>query len=109
FEVVGALLSRARVYVLEPLSPEELATLFDRALALLSEDAAGVAFDTGARERLIGWADGDARRLLNAIEVVSDAARSARRESVDAAFLETALSQNLRRFDKGGEAFYDQI
>jgi len=109
FEVVGALLSRARVYVLEPLSPEELSSLFDRALATLAADAAGVAFDAAARERLIGWADGDARRLLNAIEVVTDAARSARREAVDAAFLETALSQNLRRFDKGGEAFYDQI
>lgn len=106
FEVVGALLSRARVYVLEPLSPDELSTLFDRALAL---DDAPVAFDAGARERLIGWADGDARRLLNAIEVVSDAARSARHDAVDAAFLDTALSQDLRRFDKGGEAFYDQI
>src|SRR5690606_20947169 len=89
FEVVGALLSRARVYVLEPLSTDELSTLFERALALLSEDATAVAFDAGARERLIGWADGDARRLLNAIEVVTDAARSAARESVDAAFLET--------------------
>ncbi len=109
FEVVGALLSRARVYVLQPLSPQELATLFDRALALLAEDGGAVAFDDDARERLVGWADGDARRLLNAIEVVTDAARSAKREAIDAAFLETALSQNLRRFDKGGEAFYDQI
>jgi len=109
FEVVGALLSRARVYVLQPLSPEELATLFDRALALLGDDGGAVAFDDDARERLVGWADGDARRLLNAIEVVTDAAHSAKRESIDASFLETALSQNLRRFDKGGEAFYDQI
>src|SRR5690606_4901854 len=89
FEVVGALLSRARVYVLQPLSTDELSTLFERALALLGEDGGSVAFDDDARERLVGWADGDARRLLNAIEVVSDAARSARRESVDAAFLET--------------------
>ena len=116
FEVNGALLSRARVYVLEPLSPDELSALFERALAQLAGDpaahgAAGgaVDFDAAARERLVGWADGDARRLLNAIEIVADAARAAGSASVDAAFLEAALSQNLRRFDKGGEAFYDQI
>ena len=116
FEVNGALLSRARVYVLEPLSPDELSALFERALAQLAGDpgahgAAGGAldFDAAARERLVGWADGDARRLLNAIEIVADAARAAGSASVDAAFLEAALSQNLRRFDKGGEAFYDQI
>ncbi len=109
FEVNGALLSRARVYVLEPLSADDLATLFDRALARNDADGRAIAFDAQARERLIGWADGDARRLLNAIEVVADAARAAQRAAVDAAFLETALSQNLRRFDKGGEAFYDQI
>ena len=109
FEVVGALLSRARVYVLQPLSTDELSTLFERALAVLAQDGNGVAFEPRARERMIGWADGDARRLLNAIEVVTDAARSAQRATVDADFLQTALSQNLRRFDKGGEAFYDQI
>jgi len=125
FEVNGALLSRARVYVLEPLSADELALLFERALAREASRAgavdnasaaetagapgATIDFDAAARERLIGWADGDARRLLNAIEVVGDAARAAGRAWVDAGFLETALSQNLRRFDKGGEAFYDQI
>jgi putative ATPase len=107
FEVNGALLSRARVYVLEPLSADELALLFERALA--HTPGAVIDFDAAARERLVGWADGDARRLLNAIEVVGDAARAAGRVLVDAGFLETALSQNLRRFDKGGEAFYDQI
>ncbi len=109
FEVNGALLSRARVYVLEPLSGDELMVLFERALAREAADGRKIGFDAAARERLIGWADGDARRLLNAIEVVADAARAGARESIDAAFLETALSQNLRRFDKGGEAFYDQI
>ena len=68
-----------------------------------------IGFDAAARERLVGWADGDARRLLNAIEIVADAARAAGRAAVDGAFLEDAMSQNLRRFDKGGEAFYDQI
>ena len=124
FEVNGALLSRARVYVLEPLSVAELDTLFERALAHDASRAGGgavepgaqsvpgraaIGFDAAARERLVGWADGDARRLLNAIEIVADAARAAGRAAVDGAFLENAMSQNLRRFDKGGEAFYDQI
>ncbi|MCO5105471.1 MAG: replication-associated recombination protein A [Burkholderiaceae bacterium] len=124
FEVNGALLSRARVYVLEPLSAAELGALLERALehdasragagagaagAVAATGPGAIGFDAAARERLIGWADGDARRLLNAIEIVADAARAAGRETVDGAFLEDALSQNLRRFDKGGEAFYDQI
>jgi putative ATPase len=120
FEVNGALLSRARVYVLQPLSAEEMGALFDRALERLAEPGHGAgsddgetaavpAFDAAARERLVGWADGDARRLINAIEVVVEAARAQGRDAVDAAYLEQALSQNLRRFDKGGEAFYDQI
>ena len=109
FEVNSALLSRARVYVLEPLSADELATLFERAIAREAQCRAAIGFDAAARERLVGWADGDARRLLNAIEIVADAARAAGVDSVDAGFLENALSQNLRRFDKGGEAFYDQI
>ena len=134
FEVNGALLSRARVYVLEPLSVAELDALFERALAHDAARAGGgargdagvagaqaesgapaaagpgaIGFDAAARERLVGWADGDARRLLNAIEIVADAARAAGRDAVDGALLENAMSQNLRRFDKGGEAFYDQI
>jgi len=104
FEMNSALLSRARVYVLQPLSQDELGVLFARAAALLP-----VAFAPEAQEKLAAWADGDARRLLNAIEVVSDAAQAQQVAMVDGAFLETALSQNLRRFDKGGEAFYDQI
>ena len=104
FEMNSALLSRARVYVLQPLSQDELGVLFARAAALLP-----VAFAPEAQEKLAAWADGDARRLLNAIEVVSDAAQAQQVARVDGAFLETALSQNLRRFDKGGEAFYDQI
>ena len=106
FEVNGALLSRARVYVLQPLSADELAELFARAVAALEPP---VAFDEVSRDRLAGWADGDGRRLLNAVEIVADAARGLGRDRVDGDFLEQALSQNLRRFDKGGDAFYDQI
>jgi len=107
FEVNGALLSRARVYVLKALVTTEMEQLFERALEGLGDGAPG--FDAVARERLIGWADGDARRLLNAVEIVADAARTQRLLVVDGEVLESALSQNLRRFDKGGDAFYDQI
>jgi len=121
FEVNSALLSRARVYVLEPLSEKELGELVARAEAALNaaENAAAlenaatppkmIQFTSDARAQLAAWADGDARRLINALEVVAESARAARQTHIDPAWLETALSQNLRRFDKGGDAFYDQI
>lgn len=111
FEVNSALLSRARVYVLHALSFEELCQLVDRALAALNAEPGqpALAFEPAAREQLARWADGDARRLINAMEIVAESARSAARAVVDAAWLETSLSQSLRRFDKGGDAFYDQI
>ena len=111
FEVNSALLSRARVYVLQALSFEELGELVDRAVAVLNgdESQAPLSFEPAAREQLARWADGDARRLINAMEIVAESARNAQRRTVDPEWLETALSQNLRRFDKGGEAFYDQI
>jgi putative ATPase len=97
FEVNSALLSRATVYVLEPLSAGDLDVLLERS---------GLAADAGARERLVGFADGDARRLLNAVEILQNARP---RGAIDAAFVEATLARNLRRFDKGGEQFYDQI
>ena len=111
FEVNSALLSRARVYVLQALSFEELAELVDRALDVLNADPeqSPLVFEPAAREQLARWADGDARRLINAMEIVAESARNAGRDTVDPEWLETALSQSLRRFDKGGEAFYDQI
>jgi putative ATPase len=96
FEVNSALLSRAAVYVLEPLQPSDLATLLERT---------GLTVDEGAREKLVGFADGDARRLLNAVEILKNSGA----KSVDGAFVEQTLAKNLRRFDKGGEQFYDQI
>jgi len=96
FEVNSALLSRATVYVLEPLSPHDLESLLDRTAAPV---------DQGAKDRLIGFADGDARRLLNAVEILMNTGAT----SIDAAFVEQTLAKNLRRFDKGGEQFYDQI
>lgn len=106
FEVNGALLSRAQVYVLQSLNAEELGQLFDRAQL---EALQGLEFDASARERLIAYADGDARRLLNVLEQLQTAAQTAGIKLIDAAFLDNTLAQSLRRFDKGGEAFYDQI
>jgi len=106
FEVNSALLSRASVYVLEPLGEQPMAALFERARA---DACPGLGFDEDARDRLIGFADGDARRLMNLIEQVQVAAETAKVAPVTATFVDEALSRNLRRFDKGGEAFYDQI
>jgi putative ATPase len=91
FEVNSALLSRAAVYVLQPLADDELGQLFDRGALL------------------IATADGDARRLYNMLEQVGMAAAEARRTALDEAFVRDALAQRLRRFDKGGDQFYDQI
>ncbi len=106
FEVNSALLSRASVYVLKSLDAAEMGQLFDRARERALAD---LDFDATARERLVGLADGDARRLLNLLEQVRTAARAAGTASVDGDFIEQAMAQSLRRFDKGGDAFYDQI
>jgi putative ATPase len=106
FEVNGALLSRAAVYVLRPLSPAELGVLFDRARA---QAMPALGFAPEARERLIGLADGDARRLLNLMEIVQTGAAESGLQTVEASFADNALARNLRRFDKGADAFYDQI
>ena len=106
FEVNSALLSRAAVYVLNSLSEAELGALFDRALERALPD---LAFDDVARTRLIGLADGDARRLLNQLENIQTAAASAGRTMIDGEFVQDSAAHSLRRFDKGGEAFYDQI
>jgi putative ATPase len=106
FEVNSALLSRATVYVLAPLDEVAMDTLFARACAVACP---ALRFEDAARERMIGFADGDARRLMNLIEQVQIAAETAKIDPVTADFVDQALSRNLRRFDKGGEAFYDQI
>jgi putative ATPase len=106
FEVVGALLSRAAVYVLQPLDAAELNQLVDRACA---DHLGRIEVDAGARELLVELADGDARRLLNALEICAHAAGVQDRTRLDAGFLRAALPATLRRFDKGGDHFYDQI
>ena len=106
FEVISALLSRAAVYVLHPLTEGELAQLFERARR---EALGGLLFSDGARELLTGFADGDARRLYNMLEQIGIAAAEAGCTEVDETFVSNALAQRLRRFDKGGDQFYDQI
>jgi len=106
FEVNSALLSRAQVYVLKSLSPEELGKLIERAQQVALQ---GLSFDAAARDRLIGYADGDARRMLNVLEQIETAAHTAGVTQITPEFLDSTLAQNLRRFDKGGDAFYDQI
>jgi putative ATPase len=103
FEVNSALLSRATVHVLKPLEPDELIELLQRAKALLQGGDLGDA----ARDRLIGYADGDARRLLNAYENLVAMAGDA--TVYDEAMLERTLGEMLRRYDKGGDQFYDSI
>lgn len=105
FEVNAALLSRAAVYVLKSLNADELGELFERAMAELP--AAQMSDD--AKARLIGVADGDARKLLNLVEQTLAAASAAGEAEINADFVANTLAQNLRRFDKGGDAFYDQI
>ena len=105
FEVNTALLSRATVYVLQPLSEPELEQLLERAQAHTGLPA----IDAAARQLLIGHADGDARRLLNTLETVAVAAGAQQLPAIGADWLLGLLGQQLRRFDKGGDAFYDSI
>lgn len=106
FEVNSALLSRSQVYVLKSLNDDELRQLLARAKA---GALAHLAFDEPAVATLVGYADGDARRLLNLLEQCNTAAGAAGVTQVDATFISNALSLNARRFDKGGDQFYDQI
>ena len=106
FEVNGALLSRATVYVLESLDADDLSQLLARAIGVEMPEAALTAT---ARDAIVSYADGDGRRLLNLVEQLSVAAQAAGRKDIDLAFVETTITRSMRRFDKGGEAFYDQI
>jgi putative ATPase len=106
FEVNSALLSRAQVYVLKSLSEAELKALVAKARERVLSH---LTFDDAAIDTLVGYADGDARRMLNLLEQTSTAARAAGTTTIDAEFIGNALTLNARRFDKGGDNFYDQI
>ncbi len=105
FEVNSALLSRAVVYVLQPLSPVDLRLLIARAQAI----GAVPAVQDAAAERLIAYADGDARRLLNTLETLAVAAGSEALAEVTDDWLLRVLGERVRRYDKGGDQFYDTI
>ncbi|PXX45752.1 replication-associated recombination protein A [Aquitalea magnusonii] len=107
FEVNSALLSRAQVYVLNSLDEAELQQLFRRACDKGALD--GLEFDEQAIATLTGYADGDARRFLNLLEQTRTAALARKTGQITQDFLAEVLSVNARRFDKGGDAFYDQI
>ena len=108
FEVNSALLSRAQVYVLKSLNATELKQLFVRAKAFAMPE---IAFEESAIDTLINNADGDARRLLNLVEQIRNAASNPSNpvKVIDQLFIENALTVQARRFDKGGDQFYDQI
>lgn len=110
FELNSALLSRARVYVLKALDNVALLRLLENALA---KDEVlvklGVSIESEAKQQLIQAADGDARRLLNLLELAADSLYQREVKIIDSALLKQILSQSFRRFDKGGEQFYDQI
>jgi len=105
FEVNSALLSRAAVYVLQPLNEDDLRAIVAKARAI---DAVP-AIEDAALQRLIGYADGDARRLLNTLETLAVAARREKLDEVSDAWLLRVLGERMRRYDKGGEQFYDTI
>ena len=105
FEVNSALLSRAAVYVLQPLSHDDLMQIIERALAA----GALPRIETAAAERLVAYADGDARRLLNTLETLAVAATQETLTEVRDVWLLKVLGERLRRYDKGGEQFYDTI
>ncbi len=112
FELNNALLSRVRVYVLKPLEINDLTALVDRAL---TQDEALCALkldlDEACKRLIAQTADGDARKALNLLEICADLADEGRdgRRRIDENVVRLASAQSLRRFDKGGDLFYDQI
>lgn len=103
FELNNALISRARVYILQSLSEEELGQLIDRAIQLMDTN---ITFKGDARKSLIRASDGDGRRCLNFLELLLQLATDNR---IDDNCITQVLTDGYRRFDKGGDLFYDQI
>jgi putative ATPase len=111
FEINNALLSRLRVYVLKALEEEHIHQVIDRALVDVDRGLGGRGIDFPAvlRERIVRAADRDARRALNLLEITADLCDAAHSTVVTEALLDEVLSGGVRRFDKYGDAFYDQI
>ena len=105
FEVNSALLSRAAVYVLQSLTEDDLAQIIAKAQSIQAVPE----IDAAARQRLIAYADGDARRLLNTLETLAVAATREKLTTISDDWLLKVLGERMRRYDKGGEQFYDTI
>ncbi|MBT9511755.1 MAG: replication-associated recombination protein A [Acidovorax sp.] len=105
FEVNSALLSRAAVYVLQPLSEQDLKQI----VGLARDEQDFPAIESVAIDRLVAYADGDARRLLNTLETLAMAATQEKLTEITDAWLLKVLGERMRRYDKGGEQFYDTI
>jgi len=105
FEVNSALLSRAAVYVLQPLTDADLGHIILKAKAM----GAVPQLTAAALDHLVAYADGDARRLLNTLETLAVAAAQQARAEIDDDWLLQVLGERMRRYDKGGEQFYDTI
>lgn len=108
FELNNALLSRARVYVLKSLGEEAIGQLVDQALSNEERGLGGkgIQLEKSARDILIRYSDGDGRKALNALEVASDLADNG---IITSGAVQAILADTGRRFDKGGDAFYDTI
>jgi len=110
FELNNALLSRARVYVLKPLEQQAIQNIISHALQSDAElKAQQLTIDTECLAALAAAADGDARRALNLLEIAAGLASSRQQSVLDKALLVEVAQQDVRRFDKGGDIFHDQI
>jgi len=111
FELNNALLSRARTYVLKALDKRALISVMRRVLTLLDQEGEKLSISDDQFEQIASYADGDARRALNLLEVASDLADPSKenKRTISQQTLEALTAEGTRRFDKGGEAFYDQI
>lgn len=105
FELNSALLSRCQMFVLKALSDEALTEIVTRAV----NESLKLDVESTAIETIVDYADGDARRALGLLEHVATAAKSTKQKLLNGAFVARVLSRGGRRFDKGGENFYDQI
>jgi putative ATPase len=110
FALNNALLSRARVYVLNALNTEELIEVLEKALSVISRSAAAsVSMSTEIKQKFAEAADGDARRLLNLLEIAIEMSVASQTEVITEAITEEVLTGGVRRFDKQGEEFYNLI
>lgn len=106
FEVNSALLSRSQVYVLKTLDEEDLFSIYEKAKIYIAPE---IEVDHEAQQEIIAHVNGDARRLLNFLELLFNTAKSLKANKIDRDFLKKTITSKIRRFDKGGDQFYDQI